>query len=61
MIVASNAIDRFVASLRIFGTLIASAVLIAGMNTALTGSRSTASCGPGAVKAPGPSTVITQH
>jgi hypothetical protein len=60
MIVASNAFDRFIASLRIFGTLVAGAVLIAGMTTALTTSRS-ASCGSNAGKAAGLSTTVTQH
>ena len=60
MIVASNAFDRFIASLRIFGTLVAGAVLIAGMITALTTSRS-ASCGSNAGQAAGLSTTVTQH
>jgi hypothetical protein len=44
MILPDNAFVRFAASLRIFGTLVAGAVLIAGMNTALTGPRYAASC-----------------
>ena len=39
MILPDNAFVRFAASLRIFGTLVAGAILIAGMNTALTGPR----------------------
>ena len=60
MIVASNAFDRFMASLRIFGTLVAGAVLIAGMTTALTTSRSIG-CGSNAGTAAGPSPIVTQH
>ncbi len=60
MIVASNAFDRFIASLRIFGTLVVGAVLIAGMTTALTASRS-AGCGSNAGKAAGLSAVVTQY
>jgi hypothetical protein len=44
MIFPDNAFVRFAASLRIFGTLVAGAILIAGMNTALTGPRSAAGC-----------------
>jgi sugar phosphate permease len=44
MILPENAFVRFAASLRIFGTLVAGAVLIAGMNTALTGPRTAAGC-----------------
>jgi hypothetical protein len=39
MILPDNAFVRFAASLRIFGTLVAGAILVAGMNTALTGPR----------------------
>ena len=60
MIVASNAFDRFIASLRIFRTLVAGAVLIAGMTTVLSGLRS-AGCGSNAGKAAGLSTAVTQH
>jgi hypothetical protein len=60
MIVASNAFDRLIASLRIFGTLVVGAVLIAGMTTALSGPRS-AGCGSNAGKAAGLSAVVTQH
>ena len=60
MIVASNTFDRFIASLRIFGTLVAGAVLIAGMTTALTTSLS-AGCGSNAGKTAGLSTIVTQH
>jgi hypothetical protein len=44
MILPDNAFVRFAASLRIFGTLVAGAVLIAGMNTALTSPRHAANC-----------------
>jgi hypothetical protein len=60
MIVASNTFDRLIGSLRIFGTLVAGAVLIAGMTTALTASRS-AGCASNAGKAAGLSTMVTQH
>jgi hypothetical protein len=60
MIVASNAFDRFIASLRIFGTLVAGAVVIAGMTMALTTSRS-AGCGSNAGKAAALSTIVTHH
>jgi hypothetical protein len=60
MIVASSTFDRLIGSLRIFGTLVAGAVLMAGMTTALTASRS-AGCGINAGKAAGPSAIATQH
>jgi hypothetical protein len=60
MIVVDNTFDRFVASLRIFGTLVAGAVLIAGMNTALTSARATNSCG-NAAAAPAAATAAARH
>ncbi len=60
MIVASNAFDRFIAGLRIFGALVAGAVLMAGTTTTLSGSRS-AACGSSAGKAAGLPTIVTQH
>lgn len=60
MIVASNAFDRFIAGLRIFGALVAGAVLIAGTTTTLTTSRS-AGCGSDAGKAAGLRAIATQH
>jgi hypothetical protein len=60
MIVASNTFDRFIASLRIFGTLVAGAVLIAGMTTALAGWRA-AGCGGNAGTAAGLSPIVTQY
>jgi hypothetical protein len=44
MILPDNTFVRFAASLRIFGTLVAGAILIAGMNTALTSPRFAAGC-----------------
>jgi hypothetical protein len=61
MIVASNTFDRFIASLRIFGTLVAGAVLIAGMNTALTPARSAAACGGTATEAPAATAAAARH
>ena len=40
MIVDNKIIDRLAASLRIFGMLVVGAVLIAGMNSAISGSHS---------------------
>jgi len=61
MIIVNNAFDRFVASLLIFGTLVAGAVLIAGMNTALSGSRSTTSCGGNAAEASAHTAAAARH
>jgi hypothetical protein len=44
MILPDNAFVQFAASLKIFGTLVAGAILIAGMNTALTSPRTAAGC-----------------
>jgi hypothetical protein len=61
MILPDNAFVRFASSLRIFGTLVAGAVLIAGMNTALTSPRSAASCQNHGHDAPGHSPMNANH
>jgi len=59
MILPDNAFVRFASSLRIFGTLLAGAVLIAGMNTALTSPRTAANCQ--SHDAPGHSPMNARH
>jgi hypothetical protein len=61
MIVADTAFDRFIACLRIFGMLAAGAVLMAGMNAALTPSRSAAGCESDAGKGRSPSAIVSQY
>jgi hypothetical protein len=61
MILPDNAFVRFASSLRIFGTLVAGAVLIAGMNTALTSPRTALNCQSHGHGAPGGSPMNAHH